>query len=69
MDQLELPWPRFVEVTNTSQLYGPPETRIRISGKIKTLGDYAGLTCGGTPILVVMATLGRSIEIEEVPND
>jgi hypothetical protein len=64
----ELP-PKFVRVTHTRQLHNlPPETRIKIRGKVHEMREYAGLTTGGAPLLQALASLGIPMEVEEL-ND
>lgn len=61
---------KWTEATSYDQLRDPA-TRIRVNRQDagKTVGYYADLTSGGTPLLAVLLALGFLIEIQESSSE
>jgi hypothetical protein len=59
-----------MRVTDVRQLQNlSASTRLKVNGRPKTAGDYAGLVvAGGTPLLEALALLGQTVEIEDDPK-
>lgn len=56
----------FIQITDVNEIRNLPEsTRVKVNGKIKTIGDYADLVVAGTPLLEALAHLGQSVQVEK----